>query len=43
VNDLTAVEQLTRRFGSRPCVTEISFEVAAGEEVFGFLGPDGAA
>lgn len=41
MSDVIAVERLTRMFGSRRGVTEISFEVAAGE-VFGFLGPNGA-
>lgn len=36
-----AVDSLTRRFGSRRGVTDVSFEVQAGE-VFGFLGPNGA-
>ncbi len=33
--------ELTKRFGSRPAVEDITFDVAAGE-VFGFLGPNGA-
>lgn len=36
-----AVEGLTKRFGDRLAVDEISFSVSAGE-VFGFLGPNGA-
>src|SRR5437588_8482499 len=32
---------LTKRFGSRTAVEDVTFEVAAGE-VFGFLGPNGA-
>ena len=36
-----AVEGLTRRFGGRRGVTDVSFEVRAGE-VFGYLGPNGA-
>jgi ABC-2 type transport system ATP-binding protein len=32
---------LTKRFGSRVAVADVSFEVFAGE-VFGFLGPNGA-
>lgn len=32
---------LTRRFGDRIAVDQVSFEVAHGE-VFGFLGPNGA-
>jgi ABC-2 type transport system ATP-binding protein len=35
------VEHLTKRFGDRVAVDDVSFEVAAGE-VFGFLGPNGA-
>jgi ABC-2 type transport system ATP-binding protein len=34
-------ESLTKRFGERLAVDEVSFQVAAGE-VFGFLGPNGA-
>jgi ABC-2 type transport system ATP-binding protein len=36
-----AVQGLTKRFGDRLAVDDVSFEVAAGE-VFGFLGPNGA-
>jgi ABC-2 type transport system ATP-binding protein len=36
-----AVEHLTKRFGERIAVDDLSFDVAAGE-VFGFLGPNGA-
>lgn len=36
-----AVEHLTKRFGERIAVDDVSFSVAAGE-VFGFLGPNGA-
>jgi ABC-2 type transport system ATP-binding protein len=36
-----AVNQLTKRFGSRTAFSEVSFDVAYGE-VFGFLGPNGA-
>ncbi len=32
---------LTKRFGSRSAVEDVTFDVAAGE-VFGFLGPNGA-
>jgi ABC-2 type transport system ATP-binding protein len=35
------VEHLTKRFGERVAVEDVSFSVAAGE-VFGFLGPNGA-
>jgi ABC-2 type transport system ATP-binding protein len=35
------VEQLTRRYGQRRGVTDLSFQVEPGE-VFGFLGPNGA-
>jgi ABC-2 type transport system ATP-binding protein len=36
-----AVEHLTKRFGGRIAVDDVSFGVEAGE-VFGFLGPNGA-
>jgi ABC-2 type transport system ATP-binding protein len=35
------VEHLTKRFGDRVAVDDVSFEVGYGE-VFGFLGPNGA-
>jgi ABC-2 type transport system ATP-binding protein len=35
------VEHLTKRFGARTAVDDLSFSVASGE-VFGFLGPNGA-
>jgi ABC-type multidrug transport system, ATPase component len=35
------VAHLTKRFGGRVAVEDVSFTVAAGE-VFGFLGPNGA-
>ena len=35
------VDQLSKRFGDRVAVDDVSFSVAAGE-VFGFLGPNGA-
>ena len=36
-----SAERLTKRFGDREAVSDVSFEVHAGE-VFGFLGPNGA-
>jgi len=36
-----SVQHLTKRFGSYVAVTDLSFEVSAGE-VLGFLGPNGA-
>ncbi len=36
-----AAEGLTKRFGRREAVCDVSFDVRAGE-VFGFLGPNGA-
>src|SRR5438105_3263341 len=33
--------ELTKRFGSRTAIEDVTFDVAAGE-VFGFLGPNGA-
>ncbi len=38
---MLVVEGLTKRFGDRVAVDDVSFSVAAGE-VFGFLGPNGA-
>ena len=38
---VVTVDGLTRQFGSRRGVTDVSFEVLPGE-VFGFLGPNGA-
>jgi ABC-2 type transport system ATP-binding protein len=35
------VERLSKQFGERVAVSELSFRLAAGE-VFGFLGPNGA-
>jgi len=32
---------LTKRFGGRTAIADVTFEVPAGE-VFGFLGPNGA-
>ncbi|HSS44078.1 MAG TPA: ABC transporter ATP-binding protein [Thermoanaerobaculia bacterium] len=36
-----SAEHLTKRFGRREAVSDVSFELLAGE-VFGFLGPNGA-
>jgi ABC-2 type transport system ATP-binding protein len=36
-----SAEGLTKRFGERVAVSDVSFEISAGE-VFGFLGPNGA-
>ena len=36
-----SVDRLTKRFGERTAVEDVSFEVGHGE-VFGFLGPNGA-
>ncbi len=38
---MISVQHLTKRFGSHTAVTDLSFDVAAGE-VLGFLGPNGA-
>jgi ABC-2 type transport system ATP-binding protein len=38
---LVRVEGLSRRFGERVAVTELTFEVGRGE-LFGLVGPDGA-
>jgi len=38
---LIAVTGLTKRFGARPAVDGVTFEVPAGE-IFGFVGPNGA-
>jgi len=35
------VSRLTKSFGPRTAVADVSFSVASGE-VFGFLGPNGA-
>ena len=39
--DALVVEHLTKQFGERQAVSDVSFSLAAGE-VFGFLGPNGA-
>ena len=39
--EVLVVEHLTKRFGDRLAVDDLSFSVTAGE-VFGFLGPNGA-
>ena len=39
--DALVVESLSKRFGDRVAVSDVSFRVGAGE-VFGFLGPNGA-
>ncbi len=41
MNAVVRVDGLTRRFGARRGVTDVSFEIAPGE-VFGYLGPNGA-
>lgn len=38
---MIAVENLTKRYGDRPAVTDVSFSVKKGE-IIGFLGPNGA-
>jgi ABC-2 type transport system ATP-binding protein len=38
---MIVAENLTRRFGDRIAVENLSLEIAEGE-VFGFLGPNGA-
>jgi ABC-2 type transport system ATP-binding protein len=38
---LIAVDRVTRRFGPRSVVTDVSFSVSRGE-ILGFLGPNGA-
>lgn len=38
---MIVVEKLTKRYGSRVAVDDVSFEVARGE-IVGFLGPNGA-
>jgi ABC-2 type transport system ATP-binding protein len=40
-SDAIAVSHLTKSFGGRTAVSDVSFSVASGE-VFGFLGPNGA-
>ncbi len=41
MSNVIEAEGLTRRYGSRRGITELTFTVAEGE-VFGFLGPNGA-
>jgi ABC-2 type transport system ATP-binding protein len=41
MDEIIQVNQLTRKFGSRMAVDQISFRVKRGE-IFGFLGPNGA-
>src|SRR6202162_4458043 len=41
VRTLLSAEGLTKSFGKRQAVADVSFELYAGE-VFGFLGPNGA-
>jgi ABC-2 type transport system ATP-binding protein len=41
VESALIVDRLTKRFGDRLAVSDLSFSLAAGE-VFGFLGPNGA-
>jgi ABC-2 type transport system ATP-binding protein len=40
-SDVLVVERLSKSFGDRAAVSEVSLSLAAGE-VFGFLGPNGA-
>ena len=40
-SDALVVEHLTKQFGDRVAVSDVSFSLEAGE-VFGFLGPNGA-
>ena len=40
-NVVLAAKNLTKRFGKREVVSDVSFEIVSGE-VFGFLGPNGA-
>ena len=41
MGDVVSAEQLTKSYGSKRGVTDLTFQVAAGE-VFGYLGPNGA-
>ena len=41
MGNVIEVEQLTKSYGSRRGIVDVSFDVAEGE-VFGFLGPNGA-
>ena len=39
-DSLLVVEALTHRYGQRPALNKVSFEVGKGE-IFGLLGPNG--
>src|SRR5438552_16557023 len=41
MSSIIQVENLTKRYGGKRGIDQVSFEVAEGE-VFGFLGPNGA-
>jgi len=41
MNELFRVDQITKRFGNRPVLNEVSFAVREGE-VLGLIGPNGA-
>jgi ABC-2 type transport system ATP-binding protein len=40
-NNLIQTQELVKRFGEKPAVNRVTFQVSSGE-VFGFLGPNGA-